>query len=576
MLKIFQGLLITVWVTGAGLGWGGVPSLLHHQGRVLVHGQVYEGEAWFKFAFVNVDGSETYWGNAPDQSPADGQPDEAVSLTLARGLYSVLLGDTTLPHMAAVPETVFQHSEVYLRVWFSPDGGTFQQLGPDQRVAAVGYALMAATVEDGAITAAKLAPDVLADVNSRLDSLAQEVANLRAEVAALSASGGSAVLSGLTAVSPDPADARLLGAGFALFTSVAAPPWRDVTSVNAPSPRTGETAVWTGTEMLVWGGEVSAGRAVNNGAGYRPQSEAWQPMSPLGAPTARSRHTAVWTGTEMLVWGGFASGRFLSAGARFSPDTRQWRPFASSLAGRMGHVAVWTGRVMLIWGGRNGTGLLNDGDLFNPTTGLWEGLSLPDPPAPRQGATAVWTGDRVLVWGGEGVWGPLGDGAALRCDATGAPRAWEALDATGAPVPRAGHTAVWTGSRMIVWGGRNAFGVPLNDGATYDPATGQWEAVPAAPGARSDHAAVWTGREMLVVGGRDAAGPAASGYAYDPVAGSWRTLSGEGHPLPRQNPAAVWTGTEIIVEGGVNAEGQPVGTAQRLTPEPTWYFYRKL
>jgi hypothetical protein len=129
---------------------------------------------------------------------------------------------------------------------------------------------------------------------------------------------------------------------------------------------------------------------------------------------------------------------------------------------------------------------------------------------------------------------------------------------------------------MIVWGGRNAFGVPLNDGAAYDPATGQWEAVPAAPGARSDHAAVWTGREMLVVGGRDAAGPAASGYAYDPVAGSWRTLSGEGHPLPRQNPAAVWTGTEIIVEGGVNAEGQPVGTAQRLTPEPTWYFYRKL
>jgi hypothetical protein len=37
---------------------------------------------------------------------------------------------------------------------------------------------------------------------------------------------------------------------------------------------------------------------------------------------------------------------------------------------------------------------------------------------------------------------------------------------TGAPSGRNGHTAAWTGSRMIVWGGYNGSGY-LNDG-------GQW------------------------------------------------------------------------------------------------------
>jgi hypothetical protein len=70
----------------------------------------------------------------------------------------VLLGDTTLGGMTlALPSTVFTNFDVRLRVWFNDGVTGFQQFTPDQRIAAVGYALMGATVPDGAITSNKLA-----------------------------------------------------------------------------------------------------------------------------------------------------------------------------------------------------------------------------------------------------------------------------------------------------------------------------------------------------------------------------------------------------------------------------------
>ncbi|MEO5721446.1 MAG: hypothetical protein ABIR71_08260 [Chthoniobacterales bacterium] len=59
--------------------------------------------------------------------------------------------------MTAVPSTVFNNSDVRLRIWFN-DGTTGSQLlPPDQRLAAVGYSMTAGTVTDGAITSAKIA-----------------------------------------------------------------------------------------------------------------------------------------------------------------------------------------------------------------------------------------------------------------------------------------------------------------------------------------------------------------------------------------------------------------------------------
>ena len=43
---------------------------------------------------------------------------------------------------------------------------------------------------------------------------------------------------------------------------------------------------------------------MNTGGRYNPSTDSWTPPAPPNAPTGRDFHTAVWTGSEMIVWGG--------------------------------------------------------------------------------------------------------------------------------------------------------------------------------------------------------------------------------------------------------------------------------
>lgn len=79
---------------------------------------------------------------------------------------------------------------------------------------------------------------------------------------------------------------------------------------------------------------------------------------------------------------------------------------------------------------------------------------------------------------------------------------WTPTSTSGAPTARYGHTAIWTGSSMIVWGG--VIGAYPDDSATptggrYDPVTNTWSPTSTsnAPEGRLNHTAVWTGSEML-------------------------------------------------------------------------------
>ncbi|MCP5519780.1 MAG: hypothetical protein H7A45_21275 [Verrucomicrobiales bacterium] len=554
---------------------GDVPLVLHHQGRILVDSRVFEGEGDFKFALVDAGAGEIFWANASDLD-LDGEPDAAVTLPVSRGLYSVLLGDASVSHMAPLTPAVFANEAVYLRIWFDDGVSGFRLLQPDHRLAAAPYAVMAAAVPDGAIDAAKLAPSVLAGLNGQVAALEQRMADLSDQLSALSGAVGGGSFAGMTAVSATPNDPALVAQGFALFMTVPAPGWSDGTPVGEPLPRFGQTGVWTSGELFVWGGELASGVLSGSGALYRPEPEAWREISPLDAPVARSGHGTAWTGTEAIVWGGSAGGSFLASGGAYDPVAQAWRPLPEGPVGRVGHVAAWTGSRFLVWGGRNATGLLAEGAFWEPGAAQWTELSLPGAPAARHLATGVLAGDKLLFWGGEGEAGPVGDGARLELNSGGVPSAWSPLSLSGAPSARSGHAAVWTGQQMVIWGGRNAAGELVGDGAAYDPATDVWEALPTdgAPTARRGHAAVWTGQEMLVVAGETAAGPTAEGHAYDPVARRWRALSTAGNPLARRNPTAVWTGTEILVFGGRNAT-QAIGSLERLTPQPTWYFHRK-
>lgn len=93
---------------------------------------------------------------------------------------------------------------------------------------------------------------------------------------------------------------------------------------------------------------------------------------------------------------------------------------------------------------------------------------------------------------------------------------WTAITTTGAPAARYMHMGVWTGARLIVWGGYDD-SVRLNSGAVYNPLTNAWSAMTntSAPTTRNDGSAIWTGAAMIVWGGSVSSAPTTGGI-YTP------------------------------------------------------------
>ena len=139
-----------------------VPNLLNYQGRVAVGTTNFNGTGQFKFALVTGTTATppTVWSNN-GTSVSGSQPTAAVSLVVTNGLYSVLLGDTSIANMIAIPASVWANADVRLRIWFNDGTNGFQLLTPDQRIAPNGYlpdgSISAATISSGAITSAKIA-----------------------------------------------------------------------------------------------------------------------------------------------------------------------------------------------------------------------------------------------------------------------------------------------------------------------------------------------------------------------------------------------------------------------------------
>ena len=167
--------------------------------------------------------------------------------------------------------------------------------------------------------------------------------------------------------------------------------WTATQLSNAPSPRAEHTAIWTGTEMIVWGG-----RDFNTGGRYNPNTDSWTSTSTTNAPTGRYNHTAVWTGSAMIVWGGTNGDTWFDTGGRYRPSTDTWTATSRAVTGgTYVHTAVWTSREMIIWAG-------GVGGRYNPSINSWSTVSTTNAPSYRTEHTAVWTGSEMIVWGGEG------------------------------------------------------------------------------------------------------------------------------------------------------------------------------
>jgi N-acetylneuraminic acid mutarotase len=328
--------------------------------------------------------------------------------------------------------------------------------------------------------------------------------------------------------------------------------WTAMSSVNAPFPRASVTAVWTGTEMIIWGGCFGGEcqYTTNTGGRYNPISNSWVATALPPVPFQRNPFASVWTGTEMLVWG-VDSQLMDTAIYRYRPATDSWaRTVALNAPDARGAFSgVWTGTELIIWGGGvTGLGTSITGGRFNPITNSWTETSWTNAPTAREWHSAVWTGAEMIVWGGclDGSCGATFNSGARYNPAT---NTWTAISTTGAPSGRYTHSAVWTGSEMIVWGGQPA----TNTGARYNPTTNTWTSITlnGAPSARWAHTGVWSGSEFIVWGGYNGTTTFNNGARYKPSTNSWSPIALTGAPSARWLFPSVWTGSELILWGGI-------------------------
>jgi hypothetical protein len=260
--------------------------------------------------------------------------------------------------------------------------------------------------------------------------------------------------------------------------------WRMLPAPPKTESRCKRSAAWTGKEMLVLGCALIA---------YNPATNGWRRL-----PDAPTRHgIAVWTGRELIGWGGGCCGDVSDDGSAYNPSTNTWRRLAPApVNGQQSAVGAWTGRELVILNGHGPEGDPVGGAAYNPQTDTWR--RIPSRPGIRA-LTAVYDGNEIYAIGGPRVlafnpsnngWRQLPRGASdaglaavwtgnrliLSGSATGAydpPRdLWKAFS-TSPLGSRQDAEPVWTGHELIVWGGLvpRASGSPkyLADGAAFIP-----------------------------------------------------------------------------------------------------------
>jgi N-acetylneuraminic acid mutarotase len=369
---------------------------------------------------------------------------------------------------------------------------------------------------------------------------------------------------------PSPATSRQLAAG------------RWSTLPAAPiNQRDGASVVWTGTELLVWGGASGAEDHLlhADGAGYDPASGIWEsmPASPL---SPRVGQAAVWTGSELVVWGGFVKGGAnpsapTADGAAYDPTTGRWEVLPPApLSPRGDAIAVWTGAEVLVLGGGPGGGgqpgevggsdqAYGDGAAYDPSTDRWQHLPAPVAPQghPLTWSAAVQLDGELLAWSEWEMQDAGGVDLFAYSEPTGA---WRLVRPAAAALPdveevlAAGQEALVRGITYNC-GGCPGPAVPeVVD--LYNPVSNAWTRLPADPLTALDFGGLvsaWTGGALFSFNPEgEASSPTdpsqdvlpGDASAYDPATHAWQRLpaapSGCDSPLPWD---PVWTGRQLIL-----------------------------
>lgn len=300
-------------------------------------------------------------------------------------------------------------------------------------------------------------------------------------------------------------------------------------SVVSPAVNLGGTIVWTGTEFIFWGGGSASfctgtfpnytcypASFNNTGARYNPVTDTWTVMSVVNAPVARKYNKALWTGTEMIVWGGRNGDslqHYMNTGGRYNPLTDTWTsmPVPNAFQGREDFTMTLAGNNIVIWGGKanepknrvivdpcnppatitsyyDSIRNFNDGRVYSLTNNNWTIMSLTNAPMARHHATAVWADYQLIVAGGTNT--SLSNYFCGSC--INPPN----------PFP-------------VACSKRNIIDSILKTGASYDPVLNVWTTIPNSPKAFTNCNGLFDTEQYMHFFGNDTI------ISYEPSAGDW-------------------------------------------------------
>ncbi|MCD4658353.1 MAG: putative Ig domain-containing protein [Planctomycetes bacterium] len=278
--------------------------------------------------------------------------------------------------------------------------------------------------------------------------------------------------------------------------------------------------------LMVWAGETGAGTYTNTGGMYATQTNRWGSIvasTTTQVPSARSEFVAVpLDNYEALFFGGVLQGGSLTQDAyHYSFDNvafeSKWTKTNNPpIAARRGAKGVKVGSNVYVWGGMQSGGVSNTGAIYNTSTKNWTSMTATDAPSARWNHIMMASGNKIFVWGGDDNSGNYYNDGAIYDTSN---NTWTATNLGGALSKRSSAACAYNSgtSEIYIWGGWNGANY-YDSGAAFKASSNTWRTMTtnSAPEGRKDHTVAWTGTQLIVFGGRNSVGTISDPKAFTP------------------------------------------------------------
>jgi hypothetical protein len=386
---------------------------------------------------------------------------------------------------------------------------------------------------------------------------------------------------------------RLTGSSIEKSVPVAAQSWL-ATNIytNVPNRAQGHLATFNDSVFYVWGGLTASSGGTGAIFKYNPNTDTWTNMGVGGGTNAVDFGSGVKVGNRWIVWGGvFFPGNTPPAFVyNFNTNTLTnsvGAPIPTG-QGRAGMGTTVVDSLAFFFGGydvNTPSVTYNQGLLYNPNSNTWQTITTTGAPTNRIFPGVVYTGSKIVVWGGNAS--TLSAVGGIYDITTGT---WTPMSTTNAPT-------LVSVEPIMVWRAPYVYVISGNQTKRFDPNTNTWSDLSPTPvsfnGQKFDYDAttgkiyIWGGRRLYF-----SPSPVNAGYVYDIVNDFYTTLPAANAPQARgghtvtfgNNHLLIWGGTTRTFSGTpdpselLNSGGRfffNSGNTINNEPGGSWYLFKK-